>query len=721
MAGSHVVVADRGHPVAHARPTCSAPESMKACRRQARAGPGALDRGADRRARTQGVGHVSLAIALRLSRASGSPGAARDPHPADHASLDSVGGLSRGADALRLPGFPGRSARGRGSYASGPPMNLIAVTFVAYLGLVLLVGVLASRYGRTMEGYFLADRGLGAWVTAISSVASSESGWLVLGLVGEAYIWGARAVWTVPGVLIGYLCNWYIVAPRLRQQAAALGAITIPDYLEARFGDRWRLLRSVGILIILFCLMFYVSAQFTAAGKAFQKAFGEDYGITYQHGVLIGGLITILYTLLGGFRAVSWTDLAQGLLMAVGLVVLPIVTVSSAGGFGALFGELRRAPPRVEGVFEVTEGARLEEVGIETEGVDLAPGVTLAREGSAGGDGYRFVARLGRETAIEVNGEPRRGLVELAPGDRMALGSRTVTFEKIVRMVGGPDLADVLGGLSGPALLGWLLGLLGIGLGYPGQPHVLSRYMAARSRRTLRQGRLIAIVWGCVAMYGAVILGLGARLAVPGLIDPEQAYPHLATTHLPPVLGGILLAAIISAMMSTADSQLLVVSSAVARDLIDKMIDLRQRLATPSVERTLVWITRATVLAVGVIALLLALGDVRAIFWFVLFAWSGLGAAFGPPLLLALFWRRVTRWGALAGMLSGLLVTVFWKVRLKAVFAEATGLSLYELVPAFALSMLLTWFVSLATRRAAYVPHGLDGLAAPDERRTREV
>ncbi len=583
-------------------------------------------------------------------------------------------------------------------------MSLIAAVFVGYLLLVLVVGAIASRYGRTMEGFFLADRGLGAWVTAISSVASSESGWLVLGLVGMAYVWGAQAVWTVPGVLIGYLCNWYVLAPRLRRQSAALGSITVPGYFQARFGDRWHLTRAVGVLIILFCMMFYVAAQFTAAGKSFQEAFGASYGISYRHGVLIGGLITILYTLVGGFRAVSWTDLVQGLLMVVGLVVLPIITVSAVGGFDDLLQGLEEAPPRTEAVLDVTEGPALSIVGVEEEPYEAAAGVVVRRTGSDA-ESFAFTVDVSPSAfGVTLNGEVLAGARTIEPGDRIEVGPREIVYRKREEMVGGPAFLDVNGGASGAALLGWIIGLLGIGLGYPGQPHVLTRYMAARSRRTLLRGRIIAIVWGCLALYGAVILGLAARLAVPDLVDPEQAYPSLATTHLPPVLGGILLAAIVSAMMSTADSQLLVVSSAVARDFIDRILNLRGRLRPQTVERTLVWITRATVLLVGLLALVLALAEVRMVFWFVLFAWSGLGSAFGPPLLLSLFWRRVNVWGALAGMMSGFAMTIVWKVWLQAIVAEATGLSLYELVPAFACSLLLTWVVSLATPRPEAVP-----------------
>jgi Na+/proline symporter len=593
-------------------------------------------------------------------------------------------------------------------------MMVVSIVFVLYLLLVMVVGAVASRYGRTMEGYFLADRNLGSWVTAISSVASSESGWLVIGLVGMAYVWGAQAIWTVPGVLLGYVCNWYLVAPRLRQQSAALGAITIPGYLQARFGDRWNLIRIIGILIILFCMMFYVAAQFTATGKAFQMAFGKTYGITYTHGVLIGGLITVIYTFVGGFRAVSWTDLIQGLLMAFGLVVLPIVTIVSVGGFGTLFDNLARVSPRVEAVMTDYQGTSVSQFGIEEQPVVIGRGVTLQRE-LGNDDSYHFqIEILPESESVYINDVSISETKAIAAGDEIQLPDgqepRRVVFEKVESMVGGRDMIDILGGASGLGLMGWVAGLLGIGLGYPGQPHVLTRYMAAKSQCALNKARIIAIVWGVFALNGAVILGLAARLAIPDLVDPEQAYPSLATSHLPPILGGILLAAIISAMMSTADSQLLVVSSAVARDLIDKTMNLRSRLAPENVEKTLVWITRATVLVVGLLSLALALAEVHMVFWFVLFAWSGLGAAFGPPILLGLFWRKVNTWGAVAGMLTGFIVTVLWKLKLQAWLSSETGLSLYELVPAFFLALFATWFVSLATGGAKEVPEGLHGL-----------
>ena len=535
---------------------------------------------------------------------------------------------------------------------------MMAGIFAAYLLMVLVVGIWSARYGKTMEGYFLANRRLGPWVTGISATASSESGWLVLGLVGEAYMFGAKAVWTVHGVLLGYLMNWFLIAPRLRAQSGALGAITVPGYFASRFSDLRAPIRLIGVLVIVASLLGYVAAQFTATGKAFEGAFG----ISYQNGVVLGAAITVLYTLVGGFRAVAWTDLVQGLLMAIGLVVLPLVAVGHIGGPAALWSSLAEAPARVEGVFSVSDGTDTRQIGVESESVDVQSG------------GLRFHREDGPPIsfwvtgpAYSLNGQGSAGRMVVEVGDEVVAGSTRVTFAHVLDMPGGADLADTFGGMTGAALFGWVIGLLGIGLGYPGQPHILTRFMAAADAATIRRARVIAVVWGVLVMYGALILGHAARLILPRLVDPEQAYPVIATDFLPPIVAGVVLAAIVSAMMSTADSQLLVVASAIGRDLFQKTI------APGSRDSTLQWISRGAVFVVGVAAFVVALADVRAVFWFVLFAWSGLGAAFGPPMLLCLLWPRTSAPGVLAGMLSGAGMTVYWKLAGKTAFEGLTG------------------------------------------------
>lgn len=470
----------------------------------------------------------------------------------------------------------------------------IVVVVVFYMAVLLGIGYLAGWRMRSTEDFFLAGRSLGSWVSGVSSTASSESGWVMLGAVGMAYTQGVSALWFAPGCLLGYVVNLYWLAPRLRREAARQGSLTIPDFLSDRFGDPHHLLRLTGVLIILLSLGGYLAAQMTAVGKAMHAILGVAYG----PGIAIAGSIIVVYTLMGGFRAVCWTDLFQGLIMAASLVAMPILALSAAGGYG------------------------------ET---------------------------LTRLAAID------------------------------------PGLVSVTGSRTGFGLFGFLAGLLGIGLGYPGQPHVITRYMAASGDQKIRQIQVIAMVWGVIVFWGAGLLGLAGRLLMPELgltgNDPEELFPLLAMKLLHPLVAGIMLAAILSAIMSTVSSQLLVVASAVSRDLFDTFLSKR------SGARASIAAGRIAVLAVGVIAMGVATQDTRVVFWFVLFAWSGLGAAFGPVLLLALFSNRLTRRGALAGMVTGFGVTVAWKL---------SGLSdaiVYELVPAFALATLAALAVSGLDRR----------------------
>ncbi|MFV2071656.1 MAG: sodium/proline symporter, partial [Thermoanaerobaculales bacterium] len=341
------------------------------------------------------------------------------------------------------------------------------------------------------------------------------------------------------------------------------GSVTLTDVLTRRWGDPRNVLRITATSIILVCMMGYVAAQMTAAGKAFSSSLGLEGRAGYILGVVIGAAVIILVTSLGGFRAVAWTDLFQGLLVAAALLALPLYAIARIGGFGALFQGLGAIDPHLL---------------------------------SAGGD------RIG------------------------------------------------------PALWGFVVGQLGIGLGYPGMPHVITRYMATRSDHEVQRLQVIAMLWGVVVFYGAGLVGLAGRVLMPGLEDGEQALMALALELVHPVIAGLLLAAVISAILSTVSSQLLVVASAVSYDLVEETLGRARD------DRRSLVLGRWTVAVVGVIGIGIALTEVRLVFWFVLFAWSGLGAAFAPLVLLALRRRGVNRHGALAGMLTGVGITVAWKL-----------------------------------------------------------
>ncbi|MDP7025417.1 MAG: sodium/proline symporter [Candidatus Marinimicrobia bacterium] len=471
-------------------------------------------------------------------------------------------------------------------------MDAVAVGFVVYLVIILIVGLYTSRLTKTLPDYLLAGRRLGPWVVAFSERASGESAWMLLGLTGLAYATGfgdpsgtklEPALWTAIGGVAGIAASWFLVAEKLRRQTEELGALTLPRFFELKFRKNDPLLRFVATGIITFCFAFYIAAQFDAAGKALSQTFGwPEMG-----GVLVGAAIIVFYTFMGGFLAVAWTDFVQGWIMLITLVVLPLVTLSVLGGW--------------EGMTE-----------------------TIAKETSVS------------ESALLLN---------------------------------------PTGGRTGWTLLAGILGGFGVGFGYAGQPHLLARYMSIRSVGDITKSRSIAISWAVLAYGGAVLMGIVA-LAYFGpnyFTDPELMMPELAKRMFPSWFAGILICGALAAMMSTADSQLLVTTSAISEDVYHQSIN-------PKAEQVdLVKLSRIATLIIGVVAIFLSQLP-NSIFDKVLFAWGALGAAFGPALILALWWERTTRNGVLAGMIVGFLTIIIWD--------NFIDIEIYSLVPGFIFAML---------------------------------
>ena len=452
----------------------------------------------------------------------------------------------------------------------------ILFSFVAYLLVVLVVGIVAWRRTRDLKDYILGGRRLGRWVTALSAQASDMSGWLLLGLPGYAYVAGMESAWLLSGLLVGTYLNWKFTAERLRQATEHYGdALTLPDYLERRFGDRG-VLRLVSALFILVFFTFYTSSGLVAGGRLFEQVFG----LPYLTAITAGGLTVVIYTFFGGFLAVSWTDLIQGLLMFFALVVVALFALVAVGGIEPMAADIAALNPALLDPF------------------------------------------------TDVAGDP-------------------------------------LGGIAIASLLGW-------GLGYFGQPHVLARFMAARSPAAIPASRRIAMIWVSVALVAGTVVGLtGITLVDPPLegADAEKVFMVLATLLLHPVIAGICLSGILAAVMSTADSQLLVASSAVSEDLYKGLF---RRHAG---EAELLWIGRLAVVVIACLSFLLAADPDSKVLDLVAYAWAGFGAAFGPVILLSLYWPAMSRAGALAGVITGGLTVILWKQLEGGVF------DLYEIVP----------------------------------------
>ncbi|MDF2681763.1 MAG: sodium/proline symporter [Brevibacillus sp.] len=470
-------------------------------------------------------------------------------------------------------------------------MNMLLVSIIVYMAGMLLIGYYAYKRTSNLTDYMLGGRSLGPAVTALSAGASDMSGWLMMGLPGAMFAQGLSASWIAIGLTLGAYANWLYVAPRLRTYTeVANNSITIPAFLENRFGDGSRMLRLASALVIMIFFTFYVSSGLVSGGVLFENTFH----LSYTTGLWIVGLVTIAYTLFGGFLAVSWTDAVQGLIMVVALILVPVVTVLTAGGLDATFTEIRTIDPSLLNIFKGT---------------------------------------------------------------------------------------SVLGIIS---LFAW-------GLGYFGQPHIIVRFMAITSTKDIKKARGIGMGWMIFSVAGAMLTGLVgiALFSKQGwtLNDPETIFIQLGTILFHPIITGFLLAAILAAIMSTISSQLLVTSSSLTEDIYKTFF---KRSAT---DIELVTVGRLSVLIVAVIAFFLALNKNDTILDLVGYAWAGFGASFGPVILLSLYWKRMNKWGALAGMIAGALTVIIWTR------FDVLKDFLYEMVPGFAISLLAIVIVSNMTSK----------------------
>ena len=470
---------------------------------------------------------------------------------------------------------------------------------VIYFAAMIGIGYYAYRQTSDHEGYMLAGRQLPPWTAALSAGASDMSGWLMMGLPGAIYVAGLVEAWIAIGLTVGAYLNWRFVAPRLRSYTeVANNSITIPSFFENRLHDASRALRVASGAIILVFFTFYVSSMMVAGGQFFELAFNGPYLL----GMILVAVVTLGYTLFGGFLGASLTDVVQGVMMMLALLVVPVAAIFAVGGLGETAAGIREVDP----------------------------------------------ARLS--------------------------------------LVGGA-------GLSATAVVG-IISAAAWGLGYFGQPHIIVRFMAMRDAASAGPARRIGISWMIVSLLGAVacgLIGIAFFLRTPNsLDDPELVVLAMSQILLHPLVVGLVFAAVLAAIMSTVSSQLIVSSSAFVEDLYKVF----GRDTSP---RTLMLLGRLCVLGVAVIGGVLALNPSDTILNLVAFAWAGFGASFGPAVLLCLFWRKLTSWGALAGMVAGAVTVFAWDAYGQAL----SGIDLYEIVPAFAVNLVVAAVVS----RMTYTPN----------------
>ena len=428
-------------------------------------------------------------------------------------------------------------------------MDIVLIVIIAYNILLLGIGYWSSRRTKNQQDFYLGNRDLGAWVAALSASASSSSAWTLLGVSGAAYAWGLSTFWLLPGVLIGYYISWTWVAPRLMEISHRTKAVTLPEVLFSNFESKHKLiLLRLSTIIILFSLTVYVAAQFQAAGTAFSTTLGFSKDIS----VILGASIILLYTLIGGFWAVSLTDTIQAMVMLLIAIILPLLLLMLVGGYEGLLTSIY----------------------------------------ATGSDEYK----------------------------------------------------SFTGGAVGLTGLGFIIGSISIGFGYPGQPFVVNRFMATKDLKAIKMGRIIAMVWATIIFSGMITLGLCAKVMWSSVDNPETILFFASERTFGPLFSGIVTAAVLSAIMSTADSQLLSVSSSVDRDWTGGKESNISR-------------SRISIVLVTILATLISLYAPATIFTRVIFAWTALGAAFVPMLAFRLLSKNVTALAAGLSVICGFSLT----------------------------------------------------------------
>ena len=496
---------------------------------------------------------------------------------------------------------------------------LIITAIVIYLLMMLAVGFRFSKRTSNSEDFYLGGRKMGPLVTAMSAEASDMSSWLLMGLPGVAYLSGvADAAWTAIGLGIGTWLNWYFVSRRLRRYSQNIGAITVPDFFSKRYHDKRNVLNALAAIVIIIFFIPYTASGFAACGKLFNSLFGVNYTVA----MIVAALVIVGYTIMGGFGAVSTTDLIQSIVMTIALVTVLTYGISSAGGWSAV--------------------------------IDNAQSLS----------GY---------LSLTASHDPTTGN------------------------------ALPYGALSVASCLAW-------GFGYFGMPHILLRFMAIEDEKKLVLSRRIATAWVFIAMTVAIIIGIvGLGMTNAGALgflegsSSETIIVKIAgliSQHgvLAALIAGVILAGILAATMSTADSQMLAAASSVSQNVVQDFFHVNLT------EKQSLFIARITIAVIAILGVFLARDPNSSVFGIVSFAWAGFGGAFGAVMLCSLFWKRSNKWGALAGMLSGGATVFIWKYLVRPL---GGAWNIYELLPAFFVSLLFIIAVSLLT-------------AAPDEAQLKE-
>lgn len=490
--------------------------------------------------------------------------------------------------------------------------NTEFAALLCYFVLVLGIGIYffwkSRKAGGTEKEYFLGNRNMNGWVSALSAGASDMSAWVLMGLPGSIYLAGVGQIWIAVGLLLGTFAAWIFVAPVLRRYSIAAGdAITIPQFLTSRFCTKRKGIMVISALVFVITYCVYTASSLYACGTLFNTVLGMDSKVA----MIIASIVIVVYTFLGGFNAVCWTDFFQGMLMLGALMLIPILAVV-----------------------------------MMKSGTYIAPAANL----------------------------PENYYNILSSGE----------FNK-------QSMTDIVSGL------GW-------GLGYFGMPHILIRYFSVKNEKEMRKSRIIGCTWLFLILIATSAVGLIGRKFLGDVLTKTKDAETLVFINMvrnvfdwiggniglmvvAVFCAGILLSAILAAAMSTADSQLLASASAFASDLYKPLF--RKNAS----DREMLWAGRIIVVVIAIAAFFIAASpSCKGIMGLVSCAWAGFGSAFGPVIILALFWKRMSYNGALAGIIAGFAVDALWYV-----FMGWTNI--YEIIPGFFAGLIAAVVVSLLSAK----------------------
>lgn len=463
----------------------------------------------------------------------------------------------------------------------------LVLSFFTYFAILLCLGLYFHKKQTSSTDFILGNRSLNFWLTALSAHASDMSAWLFMAFPAAVFTGGLPKTWIAWGLIIGMFINWQFIASRLRSATEKYNANTLSTFFERRFEDHSGIIRLLTASISLFFLASYVAAGLIAMGLLFESVFG----INYYVGLSVAMFVVVIYTLVGGFVTVAWTDLFQALFLMTVIIFVPVYAYLQFPN----------------GWTTVTDAAHL-------QGIPL------------------FFSK--DTTSISL--------------------------------------------LESFFLATW-------GLGYFGQPHIVTKFMGIKNVNEMHKSKYIGMTWLVLTLLGATAVGLvGIPFFKDQLSDPQLVFINMVPQLFHPFIAGFILCAILAANMSTMDSQILVCASVISEDFYKGM------LKKAASAKELLLVSRIGLILTAIFSLILAYNKSTTVLEAVRYAWAGLGCSFGPLMLMSLYSKTVNKYGAIAGILSGGLIAGTWETFSK----QLIGYQVPSEIPAFIISLLCIQLVS---------------------------